>query len=314
MIVWPKTQSRVHVAVALFMGVVFGAVVEANGTLPLGILTGAATAAGYYYASMHRYFTRLKLARQPFPESWRSVLGHCVPFYRALDPAGRARFETDVRLFLAEQNIYGLRGSEVAEDVRLLIAASAAMIGHGIPEWEWPGVRDILVYPTAFDEEYETADENPVSGIVHQQGPVIFSERDLRRAFCGGAGDQGNVGLHEMAHVMDMVDGDADGVPPGMSASIAGPWIRIMAERIRQIRDPRSRTLLRAYAGENEAEFFAVAVEAFFGRPREMKRRDPELYAMLAHYLNLDTASIMARLRTNPTTPLRHIPGEPQHD
>ncbi len=314
MIVWPKTQSRVHIAVALTMGVVFGAVVEANGTLGLGILTGIVTAAGYYYASMHRYLARLKLARQPFPDSWRSILVRCVPFYRALDPNGRNRFETDIRLFLAEQNIYGLRGSEVAEDVRLLIAASAAMIGHGIPEWEWPGVRDILVYPTAFDEEYEMADDNPVAGIVHQQGPVIFSERDLRRAFCGGTDGEGNVGLHEMAHVMDMVDGDADGVPPGMSASIAGPWIRIMAERIRQIRDPRSRNLLRAYAGENEAEFFAVAVEAFFGRPREMKRRDPELYAMLSHYLNLDTASIMARLRKSPAEPLPQIPKDPHHD
>lgn len=296
MIIWPQSLSNVHIVISLVMGFLVMAVVEANGALWLAIVSGILTAAGYYYASMNRYLRRVRLAKELFCEEWRDVLIRCVPFYRALDLKGRKHFEIDVKLFLAEQNIFGLQGAPVDQEVKLLIAASAAMIGHGIPEWEWPGVRDILVYPTAFDQDYEISEEKPVSGLVHQQGPVIFSERDLKRAFCGQNDDNGNVGLHEMAHVLDMTDGDADGVPPGMNSAATIPWVRIMADRIQKIRDPRSKNLLRSYAGENEAEFFAVAVEAFFERPREMKRRDPELYSLLSAYLNLDTAAIMSRL------------------
>jgi hypothetical protein len=42
--------------------------------------------------------------------------------------------------------------------------------------------------------------------------------------------------------------------------------------------------------GANEAELFAVATEAFFERPRELARKHPELYAMLADAYGQDPA------------------------
>jgi len=46
----------------------------------------------------------------------------------------------------------------------------------------------------------------------------------------------------------------------------------------------RGRQVLRAYAATNEAEFFAVATEAFFEKPRQLRERHPELYDVLASY------------------------------
>ncbi len=46
----------------------------------------------------------------------------------------------------------------------------------------------------------------------------------------------------------------------------------------------RGRSVLRKYAGTNEAEFFAVAVETFFERPGALRRATPELYAILEEY------------------------------
>jgi len=42
--------------------------------------------------------------------------------------------------------------------------------------------------------------------------------------------------------------------------------------------------VLRAYGATNEAEFFAVATEAFFEKPRQLEKHLPELYAELSAY------------------------------
>ena len=49
-------------------------------------------------------------------------------------------------------------------------------------------------------------------------------------------------------------------------------------------------TLLDPYGIEDEAEFFAVASEAFFELPRELRAEHPELYAELAGFYRLDPA------------------------
>ena len=39
-----------------------------------------------------------------------------------------------------------------------------------------------------------------------------------------------------------------------------------------------------AYAGTNEAEFFAVATETYFTRPLDLGYEHPELYALLGDF------------------------------
>ena len=62
---------------------------------------------------------------------------------------------------------------------------------------------------------------------------------------------------------------------------------------------PRPRTLLvppRRYFSakpDDPVEFFAVATEAFFERPAEMRRRHAELYAVLARFYRQDPASLL---------------------
>jgi hypothetical protein len=177
----------------------------------------------------------------------------------------------------------------VDDETRVLIAASAAMLAHGLPEFEWPSVRDIVVYPGTFDEAYDVG-RGTISGMVHAQGPVLFSMEDLRHGF-RRPHDGHNVALHEFAHVMDMATGAADGLPLGLSWVATAPWVELMVDRLRRIRGHRYQHVLRDYAGSNEAEFFAVAVEVFFEQPGKLRGRDPELYAMLAEYFAQDPAA-----------------------
>ena len=64
--------------------------------------------------------------------------------------------------------------------------------------------------------------------------------------------------------------------------------------------DARRRTVLDAYGATNEAEFFAVATETYFEKPRRLARKHPELYAMLSRVFSQDLrerAAALARER-----------------
>ncbi len=293
--VWPAQKIRLHAAVALTLALlgVLAWLLGAAGWV--GALVAVLAGLAWYVWGTSRYYRRRKLVSEPFPEHWRALLDRRVPFYSDLDEPGRARFEDDVRIFLAEQRIYGAgvgtQAHEVDDEAKLLIAASAAMLGHGLPNWEWPRLRDIVIHPRSFDEEYRGDGEHPdIAGMVHHQGPILYSEQDLKMGFRRHDGH--NVGLHELAHVLDLADGRADGVPIGVGWAATAPWIELVTDRLRELHQRRRKAgVLRDYAGTNEAEFFAVAVEAFFERPQRLRDKDPELYSMLAEYFNLDPAA-----------------------
>lgn len=254
---------------------------------PWSIVPAVGVGALFYLLSMRRSLRRRRLVREPFPQRWRERLEGCVRFYRKLDEAGRGRFEDDIRIFMAEQRIYGVRGADVPDEAKMLVAASAAMLGHGLPDWEWPNIRDVVIYPAAFNEDYDSEDGHNILGMVHSQGPIIFSGPELRHGFCV-AQDGHNVGLHEMAHVLDMADGRADGIPVGVDWVASAPWVDVVVDRIGRVRRGAMRRVMRGYAGKNEAELFAVSVETFFERPEQLAEADQELFEMLADYFNID--------------------------
>lgn len=267
------------------------AFVETSNVSPWAYLLAPGVAAAVLWFSLRRSWRRRQLLGTAIDPSWRQILQRRVPFYRNLDEAGRARFEDDLRIFLAEQRIFAAKGAELDETTCVLIGASAAMLSHGLPDFEWPNVRDILVYPGTFDDDYEVGD-GPISGMVHTQGPVLFSQRDLRHGF-RRATDGHNVGLHELAHVMDMGSGYADGVPQGLDWVATAPWIELMANRLARQRRRNGPKVLRGYAATNEAEFFAVAVEVFFEQPQRLYERDEALYRMLAGYFRQDPGGLL---------------------
>jgi Mlc titration factor MtfA (ptsG expression regulator) len=242
----------------------------------------------YAALALRRPMRRKMLARQPTPPAWREVLLREVRFYRSLDPDGRERFERNVRYFLAEQKIEGVAGVEITDEIRLLIAAGAAMLLHGQPEWELPQRHTILVYPGGgFDDKFRCTKRGPFLGRTYGQGPVIIALDALIAGWRVPGGD--NVALHEFAHLLDMRGARADGIPRMLNPAAAGAWLALVHREMMKVKAHRS--LLRAYAAENEAEFFAVAVEYFFERPAELKKRHAELYAALAQFFNQDPAA-----------------------
>jgi Mlc titration factor MtfA (ptsG expression regulator) len=242
--------------------------------------------AAYASFALRRPLRRMRLARQPIPSAWREVLLREVRFYHGLDPRERQRFERNVRYFIAERKIEGVEGVEITDEIRVLIAAAAAMLVHGQPEWELPRGHTILVYPGSFDENFRCTRRGPYLGQMHGQGPIILSREALLESW--RAPGRGNVALHEFAHLLDMRSARATGIPRMLSPMAAGAWLELVRREMEKVAQRRS--ALWEYAAENEAEFFAVAVEHFFGRPVELKARHSELYAALAEFFNQDPA------------------------
>jgi Mlc titration factor MtfA (ptsG expression regulator) len=104
----------------------------------------------------------------------------------------------------------------------------------------------------------------------------------------GGRGEvPGNVVLHEFAHKLDMETGRIDGTPPLRSKAERARWARVFSDaytRHRATVDAGWPTLMDAYGATNEAEFFAVATETMFTRPRELWYEYPDVFAVLADY------------------------------
>ena len=254
-------------------------------TMPYGAWFGLVPVLIIAWRGLRKPWRRRWLARQDLPESWRTWLRDHVPFYAALDGEARTRFENDVQFFVDEQTFEALDGLTVTDPLRLGVAAGAALLLHGRPDWELPSNRTILFYPDRFDGDYYDGDYAAYDGMVHAQGPIILSAPSVE-ADWARPGNGHNVVLHELAHLFDFEWGGAEGTPSLMDPASAEAWRALVHREMRRVRLGTS--LLRGYAATNPAEFFAVAVENFFDRPGVLHRRHPHLFDALVAFFNLD--------------------------
>ena len=249
---------------------------------------------------LYRFLTRkdrrrTALRKQPFPLAWETILQREVPFFQTLDESEKDRFREEVRIFLAEKRITGIK-TTVDDTVRVLVAASAIIPIFGFPGWEWDQIREVLIYPTNFSEQYEIgrtvgADILGMVGTGAMSRMMILSKPDLLSGFRMPL-DRKNVGIHEFAHLLDKSDGVVDGVPSvGLPRSAVIPWLKLVHREMDKIR--RRHSDINPYGLKNEAEFFAVASEYFFENPDKMQRKHPELYAMLQRVFHQDPQSRM---------------------
>lgn len=242
---------------------------------------------------------RTKILSEPFPPEWGTILD-AIPHVAALPAEQRAAHQNATQIFLAETSFEGCRDFTVTDPMRVTIAGLASVLVLGMPEFYFDNVQTILLYPDAFavpkkthlapELELEEEDE-PHLGEAHYRGPVILSwaeiEEDVREPWTGR-----NLVFHEFAHQLDMLTGEANGVPK-LPADLREPWAKVMHEEYRRLqRTSRRRkgTLIDPYGANEPAEFFAVITETFFDAGRELAEERPQLYDVLRRYYNQDPA------------------------
>jgi Mlc titration factor MtfA (ptsG expression regulator) len=85
-----------------------------------------------------------------------------------------------------------------------------------------------------------------------------------------------------------------DGTPPLGDDAARQRWVEVCTTAYDAVRAEGS-PVLRAYAGTNPAEFFAVATEVFFNRPLDVREHEPALYAELRAFYRQDPAERFER-------------------
>ena len=253
---------------------------------------------------------RRKRAAEPFPEAWERHIARNVAHDRLLDAPERARLRLLIRDFVAEKRFEGCGGQEIDDEIRVTIAAQACLLVLGLPGEPYRHVRTVLVYPStvllpartpgAFERPNRPIEGPlPILGQAIRGGPVILAwdavERTARHPESGH-----NLVYHEFAHVIDMLDGAADGTPPLVDRAEYARWVRVCEQEFQALRDRPERARagpLDRYGATREAEFFAVATEAFFDRPLDLRRRHTELYEVLRDYYRQDPAERAGSVR-----------------
>lgn len=230
-------------------------------------------------------------AREPFPAGWRTILRRRVPFYRRLREDERERFETKLKIFARTKSFEGVKGLVIDDEVRVVISAAAARLVMNLEGEHYQRLVDIVVYPAHFKHQEEEG--AVVLGQAYGPGTVVLSWEAVLRGLADTS-DGLDTATHEFAHALDAGDGAFDGTPELATFDAYAPWTRVMSSAFTQLQRKAARgrdDILREYGAKNEAEFFAVATEVFFERPKQMRVKHPELYEILKSYYRADPAS-----------------------
>ncbi len=224
---------------------------------------------------------------------WAATLAR-HDFLAALPVDAQKRLKSLAEAFLAEKEFSAVGGLELSDEICVCIAAQGCLpileLGLGAYR-DWVG---IVVYPDEFVVPRRIEDE---SGVVHEfddvlsgeawlGGPLLVSWHDVELA-----GDGYNVVIHEFAHKLDMLNGEADGMPALHSDLTVDAWEGTFfgayddfCARV----DRGEETAIDPYAADDPAEFFAVISECFFEVPGLLRDDYPALYALLARYYRQD--------------------------
>jgi len=261
------------------------------------ILFGLLLAGWVIWRRMMRDIRRSKMRARGIPDEWRVILERNVPLYGRLPEGLQRELEGLISVFLAEKRFEGCGGQEITDEVRVTVSGQACMLLLNRATRFYPKLRTIYVYPSSYmarqPDGYHGVDGEARQGESWQNGPVVLAWDSVKGGACNME-DGKNVVFHEFSHQLDQEDGAADGAPILESRSCYASWARVLSAEYKTLRGrvkKNRRSVVRRYGASHPAEFFAVATEAFLEKPRQMKKKHPEMYDELKGYYRVDPLS-----------------------
>jgi len=237
---------------------------------------------------------RSKVRAQPFRHD--AILEKNVPYVAKLAPEERAELKGHILVFLDEKNFEGAGGLEMTDEIRVTIAAQACLLLLHRDTDYYPGLLSIIVYPSTYvakRHEGLLEKDHALLGESHAFDRVVVAW-DAAKQGAKNFHDAHNVVLHEFAHQLDYEDGLYDGTPQLPNRTAIRTWAKVFSAEFKELSE-HGDSVLDSYGAENSAEFFAVATEAFFEKPVQLRQKHPELYAQLVSYFKQDPAERLTR-------------------
>ena len=232
------------------------------------------------------------LRRYAIDQGRFDAIAASLPVLRGLDADERARLRELTTLFMHAKTFSAAGGAEVDTHLELTVALQACLLTLHLDEASYDGWSEIILYPDEFIRAREEVDE---AGVVHRSrdilageswhgGPLVLSISDVEQSgYCDGA----NVVLHEFAHKLDMLNGEANGFPPLHRGMDAAAWAHefeaAYADLCTRV-DAGEDTAIDPYATTDPAEFFAVLTEVFFETPWVLDADYPHVYEQMRQF------------------------------
>ena len=243
---------------------------------------------------------RDKIFNSPFPDEWEVILEKNFKLYKRLPNDLRLRLNSYVNVFMAEKSFEACGGlSELTEEMCVTIAGQACLLLLNGRCGFYDTLSTVLIYPDMYSGESSINKDGTVGGGGNRlgeswkSGTVILSwVHSLRGPAI--VNDGKNVVLHEFAHQLDQKDGSADGAPLLGFTEEHKDWAKSFGaayeRHAKRYRGGR-KLVIDAYGATNPAEFFAVATETFFEKPKKLQQRYPRVYDHLKSFYSLDPLS-----------------------
>ena len=248
---------------------------------------------------LNRRSERNRLLNTGLTERDWDIITKQVPLIEKLPIELHKTLQGKINLFLDQVEFHGCDGLEVTDDMELAIAAQACLMIVNNDQW-YETLQTILIYPGAFKSTHTERDgyitrqvETVRLGESWARGPVILS---WAHSAAGAFNDEDghNVVLHEFAHQLDGLSGSTDGAPVLGSDHPFADWVDTLNASYDRLQERVERglpTFLDEYGATAPAEYFAVAVEVFFEKPRTMKKHEPAVYEQLSKFFQLDPSA-----------------------
>ena len=236
---------------------------------------------------------QFRLPTDPVPAEWRTILADNVPLASGLAGPDQDLLLRVARLLLQEVPFEGCGELTLTDEIRVTIAATAALLIYRLPYPRFTKLARVLVYPDTFvpkkaesQHDRMVIESDPALGQALISGVIVLSWDDVKRD-AANHDLRGSVVLHEMAHILDAEDGLFDGTPVFDDIAQGTEWARVLEREFGRQQDAVNTgedPPLDDYAARNHAEFFAVATEAFYCRPDRLRARLPALYQQLQRF------------------------------
>ena len=220
-------------------------------------------------------------------ENQLRILESDFEFYKKLDDREKRYFEHRVASLIKDKFFIGREGLIVTDEMKVLIAATAAMLTFGFRDFYIGLINKIFIYPDEFfsqvNEEYHKGEFNP------KLKALVISWKHFKEGF-EIANDNVNLGIHEFAHAIHLNSIKERDV----SSTIFEDSFKELIEMIAEEEDLRNRLVqadyFRDYAFTNQFEFLAVIIESFIENPGELKNQFPQVYFKVQQMLNFNFA------------------------
>jgi len=239
---------------------------------------------------LHPRNRRRRALAAPFPSGGVAVMRRNIPPYAKLSPGMPQQVQDYTQEFLYDKRFEGCGGLVLDDEIKVTIAAQASLLLLNRKVRSYPRLYSVLVYPSAYVAKSETDEKSVRLGESWQNGAVVLAWDSAQHGAANFA-DGHNLVIHEFAHQLDQEDGSGDGAPILDGRSSYTAWARVLSreyERLRERVDKGKKSVIDAYGASHPAEFFAVASEAFFEKPRQLRSKHPELYDELRKFYQVD--------------------------